>query len=65
MTNLSLSYRFGPKVLEQLHLTNLSLSMMARNLITFTKYRGLDVATQGAFNYPTSKEMSFKVTLGI
>lgn len=65
MTNLSLSYRFGPKVLEQLHLTNLSLSMMARNLITFTKYRGLDVATQGAFNYPISKEVSFKVTLGI
>ena len=65
MTNLSLSYRFGPNVLKKFHLTNLSLSLLARNLLTFTKYRGLDVATGGAFNYPASKEVSFKLALGI
>lgn len=65
LNDASLSYRFNTNDLKNLKLSNLRLSLNARNLLTFTKYRGLDVATQGAFNYPVSREVSFKITLGI
>ena len=65
LTNLSLSYRFDPKLLSNWHLNSLQLSFLGRNLLTLTKYRGIDVATGGAFNYPVAREYTFKVSLGI
>ncbi len=65
LNDLSLSYRFTQAQLRYTKLSTLRMSLTARNLCTFTRYRGLDVATQGAFNYPVSREFSFKITLGI
>ena len=64
MTNLSLSYRFPSHILKQLKVNNLLLGFNARNLLTFTKYRGWDVGTEGAFTYPASREFNFKLTVG-
>lgn len=64
MTNLSLSYRFPTHLINRWKMNNLSLGFNARNLLTFTKYRGLDVGSGGAFTYPISREFNFKVTVG-
>ena len=65
LTNLSLSYRFDPNLLKKWNMNVLQLSLTTRNLLTFTRYRGLDVATGGAFNYPVAREASLKLTVGI
>lgn len=64
MTNLSLSYRFPSPMLKKLRMQNLSLAFTARNLLTFTKYRGLDVGSENSFAYPVSREFSFKLSVG-
>mgnify|MGYP001025260013 FL=1 len=65
LTNLSLSYRFPSRLIKQwAGMQNLSLGFNARNLVTFTKYRGLDVGTGNAFSYPVAREFNFKLTVG-
>lgn len=65
MTNLSLSYRFPSETIRRwCGMTNLTLGFNARNLLTFTKYRGMDVGTGSAFSYPVAREFNFKLTLG-
>lgn len=64
MTNLSLNYRVSSDFASKLGMKNLSIGFNARNLLTFTKYRGLDVGTEGAFSYPSSKEFNLKLTIG-
>lgn len=64
MTNLSLSYRFPRLITDHLKINNLLVGFNARNLLTFTKYRGWDVGTEGAFTYPVSREFNFKLTVG-
>ena len=65
LTNLSLSYRFPSRIIKQwAGMQNLSLGFNARNLVTFTKYRGLDVGTGNAFSYPVAREFNFKLTVG-
>lgn len=64
MTNLSLSYRFPKQITSRLKMSNLLLGFNARNLLTFTKYRGWDVGTEGSFTYPASREFNFKLTVG-
>ena len=50
LTNLSLSYRFPARIIRRWGgIQNLSLGFNIRNLLTFTKYRGLDVGTGGGF----------------
>ena len=44
--------------------TNMQLVFNVRNLITFTAYKGIDVATGDAFSYPVSREFSIKLALG-
>lgn len=46
-------------------INKLRASFQVRNLLTFTKYRGLDPATDGAFNYPQSKQFVFNLTVEI
>lgn len=64
MTNLSLSYRLPQDIVKRFGMNNMSLSFNARNLMTFTKYKGLDVGAEGAFTYPVSREFNFKLTVG-
>ena len=64
LTNVSLSYRFPQRILSRLRMNNLALGFNANNLLTFTKYRGLDVGSGGAFAYPVSREFNFKLTVG-
>jgi hypothetical protein len=40
--NLSLTYNFGGKITEQLHISGLRVYITAQNLYTFTKYSGYD-----------------------
>lgn len=64
MTNLSLSYRFPSSITEQLRMKNLMVGFNARNLLTFSKYRGLDVGSGGAFTYPVSREFNLRLSIG-
>lgn len=64
MTNLSLNYRFSSQFTERLKMKNLSLGFNARNLLTFTKYRGMDVGSGNAFSYPVSREFNIKLSVG-
>ena len=64
MTNLSLNYKFDSSLLKKAKIRSLSLGINARNLLTFTKYPGIDVGTNGAFTYPVSKEFTFRLMIG-
>lgn len=65
LTNLSLSYRFPARIIRRWGgIQNLSLGFNIRNLLTFTKYRGLDVGTGGTFTYPAAREFNIKLTVG-
>lgn len=64
MTNLSVSYRFPLQLIQKWRMSNLSVGFNARNLLTFTKYRGLDVGSGDAFSYPVAREFNFKLTVG-
>ena len=64
MTNLSLNYRLPSELVKKWGLNTMSLSFNARNLLTFTKYQGLDVDSGSAFCYPVSREFNLKLTVG-
>ena len=64
MTNLSLNYRFPERIVKKMRMSNLALGFNVRNLLTFTKYRGLDVGSGGGFTYPVSREFNFKLSVG-
>ena len=65
MTNVSLSYRLPAHIMKQLGgMNNFTIGVNARNLLTFTKYRGLDVGSGSAFSYPVAREFNVKLTVG-
>ena len=65
MTNVSVSYRLPSHILRQMgRLNNFTIGVNARNLLTFTKYRGLDVGSGSAFSYPVAREFNVKLTVG-
>lgn len=64
LTNISLSYRLPSEVVKRFGMQNMSLAFNAYNLFTFTKYKGLDVGTGGAFSYPTAREYNVKLSVG-
>lgn len=64
LANLSLSYRLPSDISSQFGLNNVAIAFNARNLLTFTKYPGLDVGSGGAFTYPVSREFNIKLTVG-
>lgn len=69
MRQISLSYKFDPKVFEGTFIKGLSLNVTGRNLLLFTNYTGVDPETnlsgatnsQGAdyFNMPNTKGYIF------
>lgn len=65
MTNLSLSYRMPSQIIRKWGgMKNLTFGVNARNLLTFTAYRGLDVGSGSAFTYPVARELNFRLTVG-
>ena len=64
LTNLSLNYRFPAHIVNKMKMSTMAIGFNARNLLTFTKYRGMDVGTGGAFTYPVSREFNIKLTVG-
>ena len=64
LSNIAISYRLPAEVAQRFGMKNMALSFNAYNLLTFTKYRGLDVGTGGSFSYPTSREYNIKLSVG-
>ena len=64
LSNIAISYRLPSEVAQRFGMKNMSLSLNAYNLLTFTKYKGLDVGTSGSFSYPTSREYNIKLSVG-
>lgn len=64
LSNISVSYRLPSEIVRRLGMNRMSLSFNAYNLLTFTKYKGLDVGTSGAFSYPVSREYNLKLSVG-
>lgn len=65
LSNASISYRIPTAALKKLGgMSNCSISVNARNLLTVTRYKGLDVGTGGAFTYPVARMYNLKLTIG-
>ena len=65
LQDLTLSYNFSSDQLKKMGLKRLRASIQARNLVTFTKYRGMDPATGSAFCYPQPRQYVFSLMIGI
>jgi TonB-linked SusC/RagA family outer membrane protein len=52
LKNVSLSYRFPDKMVNGAHLHDLRLFAQGQNVLTFTKFRGLDPESQGLVTPP-------------
>lgn len=65
LQTITLSYSLPREVVAKLGMSKIKASVQARNLVTFTRYHGLDPATGGAFNYPQARQIVFNLSLGI
>lgn len=79
MKEVRLTYNVPEEILSKLKISNLSLSVSAYNLLTFTSYNGLDpevgkvVGTEGnnlnmgvdQGNYPQARSFTFGIKLGL
>ncbi|MFO7864331.1 MAG: TonB-dependent receptor, partial [Salinivirgaceae bacterium] len=76
LKNLSLAYNVEQKVLDKLKLNSLKVYFSAKNLLTFTKYSGLDPEVNYAgnddvvmgvefFTYPSVRTFTFGINIGI
>ena len=64
-SNASLTYNLTSKCCSKLKLTRLTIGVSATNIYTWSKYKGVDPETMGAFAYPNSRRYSFNLNLGI
>ena len=62
---ISLGYNLPPNLCQKLGLSQLRCTFNVHNLFTWTKYRGIDPETLGAFGYPSAKKYMFTLNLGI
>lgn len=67
LKNIQLGYTLHDKFIRKLGLNSIRLYCTGENLLTFTKYRGLDPEKQGNSNdvYPLLKTFSFGINVGI
>jgi len=65
LSNLTLSYNLPINLCSKLKLTRMTLGFSANNLYTWTKYKGIDPETMGAFGYPSARRYSFNLNIGI
>ncbi|NOU59608.1 SusC/RagA family TonB-linked outer membrane protein [Marinifilum caeruleilacunae] len=63
-TNITLGYNLSPELCEKLSISRLRVSLNVHNLFTFTKYKGIDPETMGAFGYPGAKKYMLGVNIG-
>jgi len=63
LKNASLSYFIGRQLLEKLKLANAKLFLQAQNVLTITRYKGLDPETLSGFALPTLQSFSAGVQL--
>ncbi len=64
LKDVSLSYDFASSLIERIGLSNLRLYVTGRNLMTFTKWRGLDPELSNQEAIPLQKEYVFGLSLG-
>lgn len=64
LKDISLSYDFQGSLLEKAGLSKLKLYVTGRNLMTFTKWRGLDPELSNQEAIPLQKEFVFGLSLG-
>jgi hypothetical protein len=62
--DVSLSYDFKGSLIEKTGLSKLKLYVTGRNLMTFTKWRGLDPELSNQEAIPLQKEFVFGLSLG-
>jgi TonB-linked SusC/RagA family outer membrane protein len=72
-TSTNLGYNIDPKIVKKLHLSNIRLTANLNNVLTFTKYSGLDPESAGSggrgsvakdnSQTPRSKQVSFNVSV--
>ena len=65
LSNLTLTYNLPINLCSKLKLTRMTLGFSANNLYTWTKYKGIDPETMGAFGYPSARRYSFNLNIGI
>jgi TonB-linked SusC/RagA family outer membrane protein len=58
LRNVTAAYNLGRSACEKIKLTNLRVAFIATNLLTFTRYRGLDPEIARDFDNPTDRNMS-------
>jgi hypothetical protein len=73
LRNVELSYNVSPELLKKIGFENARVYVSGQNLLTFTKYKGLDPDVVGlnffersvdAGNYPASRVFSFGLQCG-
>ncbi len=60
----SLSYNLAQKICDKLAISRLKINFNAHNLFTFTKYKGIDPETMGAFGYPSARKYMIGINVG-
>lgn len=64
LKNVSLSYELPVSWKHRIHLENCRIFMQGQNLLTFSKYPGVDPETQG-LGLPTLKVITFGIQVGL
>ncbi len=65
LKNLSLSWHLPDHWARNVHLQNCQLYAQSQNLLTFTKYRGLDPETQSSYTLPPLRTIIVGVKMGL
>jgi hypothetical protein len=68
LKNIQLGYNMPKKWLQRVGVENVRIYATAENLLTFTKFRGLDPAALGSQNdnlYPVDKSFSIGINIGL
>jgi TonB-linked SusC/RagA family outer membrane protein len=63
--DISLSYTFSPKLLDQVKLKRLKFYLNARNLFTITKWTGIDPELDAQSGIPLQKEFIFGLNVSL
>jgi len=65
LNNVSLGYNMPQSLLSKFRLSSARINFNIQNLYTFTRYRGIDPETMGAFGYPSARKFNMSLNLGI
>lgn len=64
LNNISAGYNLPQNLCSLLKLNSARLNFNIQNLVTFTRYRGIDPETMGAFGYPSAKKFNMNLNIG-